>query len=234
MTRSDKLTFTAVALGVLAILFGIGWVTASQERAQAEAAEQERATLDSLRVQALIDRPDTASEAAVLYAERRVDEAGHRQPHDELHREYIAIQLRRLTEAADSSRAAAGLTLIRSIDTTYTTAQRRQFTRDTARINRVARREARERQAAAARQAVLDRRAFAERLEEWFLDNSMDAHVRTRGSDATTLEMEYILFSRVWSHQFREGEHWATLQALGFKRVEMKDGYDFSVYWTLD
>lgn len=78
------------------------------------------------------------------------------------------------------------------------------------------------------------RREYAEELEDRLLDQGIDAHVRVRGSNATRLEMEYILFSRVWAHQFtKNGEIFRTLRGLGFKRFDIMDGYDYHVYWDL-
>lgn len=81
--------------------------------------------------------------------------------------------------------------------------------------------------------AATARRAFAKLLENNYLDEGLDIHVTTHGRNATTLRLEYVLFGRVWAHQFSEGEHWGTIRDLGFKRVEMRDGYDFSWAWTL-
>lgn len=80
---------------------------------------------------------------------------------------------------------------------------------------------------------IATRRVYAKTLENNLLDKGMDVKVTTRGRNATTLHLQYVLFNRVWSHKFSEdAELMGTIQKLGFKRLEMSDGYDFDVYWT--
>lgn len=54
-------------------------------------------------------------------------------------------------------------------------------------------------------------------------------------SAATTLRLKWILVSRVVAHQFSQNrEIWQTMETLGFKRLEITDGYDEQWYWTID
>lgn len=79
------------------------------------------------------------------------------------------------------------------------------------------------------------RRAFVRILEERYLDEGYDIRVYVRGERATTLVLEYVLFNRVWAHQLeKEADFWREMRKLGFKRVEMRDGYYFSTAWVLN
>jgi hypothetical protein len=76
---------------------------------------------------------------------------------------------------------------------------------------------------------------YARRLESNFLDNSLDIDVSTSGASATTLKMKYILAGRVFAHQMSQNtEMWTQLRTLGFRRLELTDGYDFSWAWTVN
>jgi len=77
-----------------------------------------------------------------------------------------------------------------------------------------------------------DRRAFAARLREGFLDQGLDIKVRVSGKHAERLTMTYALFSDVWSHRFQGEGVLDSLQTAGFERVDMTDDYDWHVYWT--
>jgi len=75
--------------------------------------------------------------------------------------------------------------------------------------------------------------AYAESLEENFLDEGLDIYVSVHGPENTTLRLKWVLASRVTAHQLRTQDNFLTWRSLGFKRVELRDGYDYSVYWDL-
>jgi hypothetical protein len=86
----------------------------------------------------------------------------------------------------------------------------------------------------AAQLMVQQRKDYAKKLEETYLDKGMDVTVTTKGKNATTLRLEWILVSRVVAHQFAKSDIWSTLREAGFKRLEITDGYDEEWYWTLN
>jgi hypothetical protein len=46
--------------------------------------------------------------------------------------------------------------------------------------------------------------------------------------------MTYVLFNDVWKHDLKKAGALGELRSLGFKRVDMTDGYDYHIYWTFD
>src|SRR5690606_30106636 len=76
------------------------------------------------------------------------------------------------------------------------------------------------------------RRDYARRLETEYLDRGLDVHVRTGGAYDSTLEIEWILASRVTAHQMRnDAGAVATLRALGFRSVTFTNG--FGEHWVV-
>lgn len=85
-----------------------------------------------------------------------------------------------------------------------------------------------------AEEAVM-RRAFAQVLERRYLDQGYDIRVKVEGQNSTTLVLQYVLFNRVWAHHFeKEADFWREMRQLGFKRVELTDGFYFSTAWVLN
>jgi hypothetical protein len=93
---------------------------------------------------------------------------------------------------------------------------------------RVARERERERQA----EMTERRRAAGRLLRERFLDNGMDVKVRVNGKNADRIELEWVLFSDVWSHRLQKEGLVGELCNGGFKRVDLGDGYEWGVYFT--
>lgn len=77
------------------------------------------------------------------------------------------------------------------------------------------------------------RRGYEKRLRTHFLDEGMDVRVRVSGGRADRLTMNYVLFNAVWAHNFQKGTLIEEVKSLGFKRVDMSNGYE-SWYWTFD
>lgn len=89
--------------------------------------------------------------------------------------------------------------------------------------------------AAAARIAgIAGRRAYAKLYEERLLDKGINATVTASGPDLTRLTMKWILVSKVVAHQYAQGDIINEIQAAGFKRFTITDGYDETWTWTLD
>jgi hypothetical protein len=79
------------------------------------------------------------------------------------------------------------------------------------------------------------RRSWAREYENSLLRRGIDATVTLRGEHATTARIKWVLVSRPLAFQLGESpEFLPTLRGLGFKQVEITDGYDEAWSWTLD
>jgi hypothetical protein len=82
------------------------------------------------------------------------------------------------------------------------------------------------------------REAYARIMQANLLDNNMDADVKVIGSHHTTLELTWVLATKLFAHKISEGEefqqNFQDMRALGFKKFVVTDGYDRSWAWELD
>ena len=87
-------------------------------------------------------------------------------------------------------------------------------------------------------QAATDRAArdaMAKTLEDKLLDEGYNVDVKAIGKDHTVLHLRWILVSKVLAHQLsEEGSFFSSARSVGFKKVEITDGYDETWYWKLD
>jgi hypothetical protein len=85
------------------------------------------------------------------------------------------------------------------------------------------------------RDALKRRETYADRLEREYLSKGMDVRITLVGSGKTTIRMQYILAGRPLAYQMaNDPEIRSTLQSLGFKRLELSDGYDETYTIDLD
>lgn len=83
------------------------------------------------------------------------------------------------------------------------------------------------------REAIRKRKDFAVKYEEILLARGLDAYVKTKGEKHDILEMKWVLVNRPLAHNMaRDQDMIKTLTALGFKTLELEDGYDKG--WTID
>lgn len=76
------------------------------------------------------------------------------------------------------------------------------------------------------------RKAFAQATEDRFLSQGMSATVTAQGANSTTLQIKFILVSKAFAYQVQHAEDFLTAcRQLGFKKIDMRDGY--SEGWTL-
>ena len=228
-------------LAVLVAVLVIGSVSkscgdASDRRAavrkadeRADAAKQQRQT-DSVRVWALADSAERAPAALEL------DDLVHRYAftldHEAAHRRTLTIRLDSARLLLRSSRPTgpqlgAAAALLQGVRPPLTDQQRR----DSATIGAALEREQKK---AALATALRGREQYAIEYEKRLLDQGMNVTVSTRGRDATTLRLRWILVSKVLAHKMsQDPDFFARLRELGFKRFEITDGYDETWYWTL-
>jgi hypothetical protein len=62
----------------------------------------------------------------------------------------------------------------------------------------------------------------------------MDVRVRVSGVNADRLELTYVLFNDVWARRYQTNGMLAGWKNMGFKRVDLKDGYEYHVFWDFD
>jgi len=79
----------------------------------------------------------------------------------------------------------------------------------------------------------LARELYAKNLREQFLDKGFDIKVRVSGAQSERITYQFVLFNDVWSHRFQKDGLIDQAAKLGFKRVDMTDGYHWHVYWDL-
>jgi type II secretory pathway pseudopilin PulG len=76
------------------------------------------------------------------------------------------------------------------------------------------------------------RKAFAQATEERFLSQGMSATVTAQGPSSTTLHIKFVLVSKAFAYQVQHADDFiSACRRLGFKKIEMYDGY--SEGWTL-
>jgi hypothetical protein len=82
------------------------------------------------------------------------------------------------------------------------------------------------------------REAYARIMQANLLDNNMDADVKVIGPHHTTLELTWVLATKLFAHKISEGEefqrNFQDMRDLGFKKFVVTDGYDRSWAWGLD
>ncbi|HVP43271.1 MAG TPA: zinc ribbon domain-containing protein [Terriglobales bacterium] len=77
--------------------------------------------------------------------------------------------------------------------------------------------------------------AFAKIVENQMLDEGWNMDVTAIGAKHTTLRMKWALVSKVMAHQMsQKSDIFDTARQLGFKRLELTDGFDETWTWNLD
>lgn len=79
--------------------------------------------------------------------------------------------------------------------------------------------------------AALAREVYGEALRRRFLDRNLDIKVSVTGTKKDRITLKFILFNDVWSHRIQQDGLLRELRDIGFKKVTLTDGYDYTVYW---
>lgn len=87
--------------------------------------------------------------------------------------------------------------------------------------------------AADAKRMAAARKTYGETLRQKYLDDGLDIKVLVSGKDNRIITLKFALFNDVWANKMRKGDLINEIEAMGFKRLNMTDGYDYSVYWDL-
>jgi hypothetical protein len=82
---------------------------------------------------------------------------------------------------------------------------------------------------------AVERVAYGAILRNRFLDLGADVKVYVTGSQKDRITLQWIMFNDVWTHKMEKPDGiMSDIRKLHFKRVDMKDGYDYHVYWDLN
>ena len=81
--------------------------------------------------------------------------------------------------------------------------------------------------------AAIFRVMYAKALRERYLDQNLDIDVTVGGKNRDRITLKYVLFSDVWARKFQKGDLLEEMRKIGFRRVQISDGYDYGVYWDL-
>ncbi len=88
-------------------------------------------------------------------------------------------------------------------------------------------------EAAAVNRVLRD--TMAKTFENNLLDKGYNVDVAAIGKDHTTLHIKWVLVSKVLAHQLsQQADFFDNARKIGFKRVEITDGYEETWYWKLD
>jgi hypothetical protein len=75
---------------------------------------------------------------------------------------------------------------------------------------------------------------MAKDIENTMLDQSYNVDVNAIGTDHTVLHLKWVLVSKAMAHQLSErSDFFENARAIGFKRIEITDGYDQTWRWNL-
>lgn len=77
------------------------------------------------------------------------------------------------------------------------------------------------------------RKLFGETLRNRYLDDNLDIKVKVYGKNNTKIKLTYVFFGDVWSHKMQSSDAIGQIKELGFKSLEMSNGYDWGVSWNL-
>jgi hypothetical protein len=75
---------------------------------------------------------------------------------------------------------------------------------------------------------------MAKDMENSLLDEGFNVDVSAIGDDHTVLHLKWVLVDKAMAHNFsKQGDFFQNAREVGFKRIEITDGYESSWYWNL-
>lgn len=180
---------------------------------------------DSLQVARLLAKGANLTAAERITADSLIHAAKLPLAHPNLHTQSVDARLGQIERAvSDPARRAFALGQVMALPDPLTHEQAARAQRVKVRLL-----DAMEKQDRAA--ALARRREYATQLERTYLQDGKDVHVSVRGTNGTTLHIQWVLVGRPLAYQMGNDEDVIhTLRTLGFKRLELSDGYD-EIYW---
>lgn len=198
---------------------------------------------EALRVQRESERTRNEAERRIQLAaieQKRQDEAFKALSPEEHLQKIKALLTPRATAAdvATAERHAAALPSgttfaaeAARINAAYKEAAKRQAEADAKAQALVAKRRASEE--AATKRFMRD--VLAKTMEDQMLDKGYNVDIKAVGPDHTVLQIKWILVSKALAYQFsKQGDMFDSARKIGFKRIEITNGYDETWYWKLD
>lgn len=233
------LTFPAKVFLALVALIGaltaIGQCTDKARDAETAANEALRRTHDSTEVAAAITRGAQLRGREAIATDALVHAHGLQLPHDALHAAALVAHLdsaqRLITSGVGTTAIVAELAQAEAagLPDSITRRHAALYARVKPRLDAEKEQQRRAERTA----AVAARRAYAKTYEESLLDKGINATVTTSGTDATTLQMKWILVGKVLAHQYTKGSILGEMRNMGFRRFVITDGYDEAWSWDL-
>lgn len=242
MEKATRGQIGCVGVLVLFMLFNLinDAVSSRQHARMVAVRDSVQRVADSLSVLKVVGMEDGSARVDWVKVDALIHRRGFTLPHMRGHRAAIQALLDSTERLLRPGRQGWGdfssaSTILSQLPSPLTPAQQQRRVRLQDRIGAQSRRMAKAAQREAEQEMIEQRREFARSSEIVLLDQGMDFRVRTRGATATTIRYEWILASRVLAHQWStDPALFPKLRQLGFRRIEIADGYGKSWYWTLD
>jgi hypothetical protein len=162
---------------------------------------------------------------------QRAEQEAARKAYLESHKDEIFKKGVELLKSGDHQGALQQFRDLQAVSPDYPGLSKRVAEAEKA--EQAATRKEQEQQAAVEREVKKAQRLAAESiLREKYLDQGLDIKVDVSGKNADRITLTYVLFNDVWTHRFQKDGGLDALRDMGFRRVDLKDGYDYHIYWT--
>jgi len=79
------------------------------------------------------------------------------------------------------------------------------------------------------KELITQRKSYEEALRNYFLDEGLDIKVKVYGKNNTKMKLTFALFSDVWFRDFERNGYFTHWFEIGFKYVELNNGWDYAM-----
>jgi hypothetical protein len=110
----------------------------------------------------------------------------------------------------------------------YLIKQKAVLQKEMERVNRI---EQKKIELAISEGAALKRKRYEGELRNRFLDMGLDIKVNVTGINNKRMILTFSLFNDVWGRKFDTNGNFEMWHGMGFTRIDLTDGYDYSRYW---
>ena len=86
----------------------------------------------------------------------------------------------------------------------------------------------------AEKESSIIRKNYAVLARNRFLDGAYNIQVIVYGKNNTIIKFTYALFDDVWAHKLKNSPLLSEIRDLGFRRLELSDGYNYGISWTFN
>jgi len=84
------------------------------------------------------------------------------------------------------------------------------------------------------KELITQRKSYEVALRNYFLDEGLDIEVKVYGKNNTKMKLTFALFSDVWLRDFERNGYFTHWFEIGFKYVELNDGWDYAMYKSIN